>query len=357
MCFTAVSWNSFHTASAYEGHSLQSRGVSLKSGVKVNCIWLSKIYRDYFSTAGEIFHIMMRTHTASMILLWTFHAYWKHSACLADNAAAHRGTSQTLECYFSFSKNVNFFFFFFFSIFSFTEFVQANFKPTGPRFPWLIIIVTIPPGRTQQSAAMAAFLTADAPVDVCVWAAAELRWPQPALKLDVGSAPGGWRLSDASARWNIDSESWSTLGQQAAFGQCMHKECKSSTPASVHRAAQLKHLTSGEVWASATPARLPGATHAGASLRWGFPSTSLDHSQTVLQSDSCAMSTPDQHIMVMKFRSNSTDVPLSDKVETHSAPEPPMHMFNNSPKPKEKEKHHVLCLLLLLSSSPTMAAI
>lgn len=60
------------------------------------------------------------------------------------------------------------------------------------------LLCMIPPGKTKQRAVIAVFLTANAPVDV--WAEAMHCGLMVVLKLDVGSAPGGWRLSDASAR-------------------------------------------------------------------------------------------------------------------------------------------------------------
>lgn len=60
---------------------------------------------------------------------------------------------------------------------------------------------------------------------VCVGRSHAL-WAIVVPKLDVGSTPGVWRLSDASARWNIDSESWSIRRPWAAFGQYTQKSVK-----------------------------------------------------------------------------------------------------------------------------------
>ena len=54
------------------------------------------------------------------------------------------------------------------------------------------------------------------------------------LKLDVGSAPGGWRLSDASARRNIDLESWRHPQAMGSVWTIHAEECESSIPACVH---------------------------------------------------------------------------------------------------------------------------
>lgn len=62
------------------------------------------------------------------------------------------------------------------------------------------------------------------------------------LKLSVGSAPGGWRLSDASACWIIDSESRITRGPWVAFGQYMHTGVK------VQRLHQCTVAVTTKVW-------------------------------------------------------------------------------------------------------------
>lgn len=70
-----------------------------------------------------------------------------------------QGKSQMFEHYFSFQNNVKFF----------AQIVQTHFNLQAHISHGLLLCM-IPPGKTKQRAVIAEFLTANAPVDLCVWA-------------------------------------------------------------------------------------------------------------------------------------------------------------------------------------------
>lgn len=63
------------------------------------------------------------------------------------------------------------------------------------------------------------------------------------VKLGVGSIPGGWRLRDASTRWNIDSKSWRQLQAMGYIWTIHAAVCKSSIHASAQSLTGLYHLS------------------------------------------------------------------------------------------------------------------